>query len=82
MSEIKELAGKFEACRKTLLALGDENRPHLILTMMQMGRCRGVRAGEITEKTNISRPAVSHHLQILKYAGIVKMRREGTKNSY
>lgn len=34
------------------------------------------------EKTNLSRPAVSHYLQILKDAGILKMRREGTKNYY
>lgn len=32
--------------------------------------------------THLSRPAVSHHLQILKGAGILKMRREGTKNYY
>ena len=47
-----------------------------------MGECGGVRVGAITEKTNISRPAVSHHLKILKEAGLVKMRREGTKNYY
>lgn len=47
-----------------------------------MGRCSGLRVCEITEKTNLSRPAVSHHLQILKNAGIVKVRKEGTKNCY
>lgn len=47
--------------------------------MMQMGECNGVRVGAITKKTNLSRPAVSHHLGILKDAGLVKMRREGTK---
>lgn len=47
-----------------------------------MCKCLGVRVGEITEKTNLSRPAVSHHLQILKDAGLIKMRREGTKNYY
>jgi DNA-binding transcriptional ArsR family regulator len=62
--------------------LGDENRQHLILEMMQMGKCGGVRVGEITERTHLSRPAVSHHLQILKDAGIIKMRREATKNYY
>ena len=38
--------------------------------------------GDITKKTNLSRPAVSHHLQIMKDAGIVKVRKEGTKNYY
>lgn len=80
--EILRLAGEFEGCRKILLALGDETRQHLILEMMKIGECGGVRVGTITEKTHLSRPAVSHHLQILKDAGILKMRREGTKNFY
>lgn len=82
MQDIRALAEEFRSCREILLALGDENRQHLILTMMQMGECRGVRVGAITEKTNLSRPAVSHHLGILKAAGLVKVRREGTKNYY
>ena len=79
---IAGLPEEFEACRRVLLALGDENRQHLILEMMQMGKCEGVRVGEITERTHLSRPAVSHHLRILKDAGLVKIRREGTKNFY
>lgn len=81
-NDIKKLAEEFKQSQKILLAFGDENRQHLILEMMQMGECDGVRVGAITEKTNLSRPAVSHHLQILKDAGIIKMRREGTKNYY
>ena len=42
----------------------------------------GIRVGEIAEKTHLTRPSVSHHLQILKEAGIVAMRRVGTKNYY
>lgn len=80
--EIRQLAREFEQCRKTLLALGDENRQHLILEMLKMGQCGGVRVGAITEKTHLSRPAVSHHLQILKEAGLLKVRREGTRNYY
>lgn len=80
--EICQLASEFKSCQKVLLALGDENRQHLILEMMQIDDCNGARVGAITEKTNLSRPAVSHHLQILKDAGIIKMRREGTRNYY
>ena len=80
--DIEKLAMEFEQCRKILLALGDENRQHMILEMMKMSDCSGVRVNEITEKTHLSRPAVSHHLQILKDAGILKMRREATKNYY
>lgn len=82
MTEIQTLTAEFKDCRKLLSALGDENRQHLILEMMQMGDCGGVRVGAITERTHLSRPAVSHHLQILKHAGLVRVRREGTKNYY
>lgn len=80
--EINRLAEEFESCQKILIALGDENRQHLMLEMMRMEHCGGIRVGTITEKTNLSRPAVSHHLQILKDVGILKVRREGTKNYY
>lgn len=81
-TEIEKLAEDFENCRKVLAALGDENRQHLILEMMKMEDCSGARVGDITERTHLSRPAVSHHLQILKDAGILKVRKEGTKNFY
>lgn len=70
--EILQLSEKFKNCRRILQAFGDENRQHMIVEMLKMGRCGGVRVGEITEKTNLSRPAVSHHLKILKEAGIAK----------
>lgn len=80
--DVAKLANDFAACAEILAAIGDETRQHLILEMLKMGDCSGVRVVEITEKTNLSRPAVSHHLQIMKDAGIVKMRREGTRNYY
>lgn len=82
MDEIKQLAEEFRSCQKLLTAIGDENRLHLVVEMMQMNSCRGVRVGEITKRTHLSRPAVSHHLQILKEAGILGVRKEGTKNYY
>lgn len=80
--KVPMLADGFSSCTKMLTAIGDETRQHLILEMMKMSDCSGVRVCEITEKTNLSRPAVSHHLQIMKDAGIVKVRKEGTKNYY
>lgn len=80
--DIACLESEFAACQKAMLALGDENRQHIVLMMMQMRKCGGARVGEITKQTNLSRPAVSHHLQILKDAGVLRMREEGTKNYY
>ena len=82
VQEISKLAEEIKGTQKILTALGDEMRQHLILVMMQGGDCSGMRVNDIADKTRLSRPAVSHHLQILKDAGIVKMRREGTKNFY
>ena len=41
--EIEQLATDFEQCRKVLIALGDENRQHMIMEMMKMKDCYGVR---------------------------------------
>ena len=71
----------FDACHKTLTAMGDETRQHIILEMMRMDY-NGSRVIDIAATTNLSRPAVSHHLQILKDAGIVKMRKEGKMTFY
>lgn len=81
-ADVALLAAEIRRSRGTLTALGDEVRQHLMLVMMESGRCEGLRVGEIAARTNLSRPAVSHHLRILKDAGIVGMRREGTRNYY
>jgi DNA-binding transcriptional ArsR family regulator len=38
--------------------------------------------GEIAKKLPVSRPAVSQHLKVLKEAGLVKDRSEGTRRVY
>lgn len=80
--EIQQMADEIHESQEILTALGDHMRLHLILVMLHDGDSNGMRVGSIAEKARISRPAVSHHLQILKRAGIMKVRREGTKNYY
>lgn len=47
------------------------------------GSCeKGMRVLEITSYTHLSRPAVSHHLKVMKDAGVVHMRKEGTMTFY
>lgn len=43
---------------------------------------QGLQVTDLVGVTGLSRPAVSHHLKILKEAKIVDYRREGTKNFY
>ncbi|MDR1539191.1 MAG: ArsR family transcriptional regulator [Clostridiales bacterium] len=81
----KLIKEQFKASRRILAAIGDETRQSIILTLMEMevkGECEGMRVGEITAKTHLSRPAVSHHLKILLEAGMIGVTPEGTKNFY
>lgn len=80
-NDILRLEQEFKDCRKALTAIGDETRQHLLIMMLE-GECGGNRVVDITQKTSLSRPAVSHHMQILKDAGFVKVRKEGTKYYY
>lgn len=50
--EIKQLAKEFENCLKILLALGDENRQHLMLEMMRMEHCGSVRLTSLIGRTS------------------------------
>jgi DNA-binding transcriptional ArsR family regulator len=43
---------------------------------------RELAAGEIASHFEVSRPAISQHLQVLKAAGLVIERRVGTKHFY
>lgn len=64
---------------KKLMTLGDENKQHLILKMIQMRKCNGVRINDIKESSNLSRHGISYHIKKLKEAGLINVRREGTK---
>jgi DNA-binding transcriptional ArsR family regulator len=45
-------------------------------------RDRELTAGEIASGFDVSRPAISQHLGVLKEAGLVSERREGTRRFY
>lgn len=78
--QMSDIAKEFADCRTVFTAMGDENRQLIILALLE--NYGGMRVGEITKKTNLSRPAVSHHLKVLKEAGIVDMFEIGTMNFY
>lgn len=72
----------FDSSREAMNAMGDSNRQLIIRCLIEHCGTKGLRVGEIQENTNISRAAVSHHMKVLKDAGVVSVRREGTKNYY
>ena len=54
-------------------------RRRLILSLV---RARELSAGEIAAHFDVTRPAVSQHLNVLKEAGLVSERRTGTRRLY
>ncbi|MPZ99398.1 MAG: metalloregulator ArsR/SmtB family transcription factor [Dehalococcoidia bacterium] len=54
-------------------------RRRRILTLVRDGE---LSAGEIAAHFDVTRPAISQHLGVLKEAGLVSERREGTRRLY
>jgi ArsR family transcriptional regulator, arsenate/arsenite/antimonite-responsive transcriptional repressor len=54
-------------------ALNDSTRREILELLKQ----QDLTAGEIVEKFNISGPSISHHLELLKRAGLVDSKKEG-----
>jgi DNA-binding transcriptional ArsR family regulator len=50
--------------------------------ILEMVRDRELTAGAIAAGFDVSRPAISQHLGVLKEAGLVSERREGTRRFY
>jgi DNA-binding transcriptional ArsR family regulator len=64
---------------ETIQAMAEPTR----FAILQMVRRREMPAGEIAGKfKTITRPAVSQHLRVLKDAGLVTERRQGTRRLY
>ena len=59
---------------RVLTALGDEHRQRILLTFEPGER---LNVGQIAEVSTLSRSAVSHHLKILREAGVLDSRKEG-----
>ncbi len=60
-------------------ALGDETRQQILINL-DLNKWLSV--NELTQLTSLSRPAVSHHIKILREAHLVVEYREGTKRYY
>lgn len=60
-------------------ALGDSQRQQILL-LLSDGKKRSV--AELTAETKLSRPAVSHHLKVLKNAQLLTEHREGVRRYY
>jgi DNA-binding transcriptional ArsR family regulator len=59
-------------------ALADRTRQQI----MQLCCCEWISVNDIVAQTNVAQPTVSHHLAILREAGLVKVRHEGRQTFY
>ena len=50
--------------------------------ILQLVRDKELAAGEIAARFDVTRPAISQHLTVLKEAGLLSERREGTRRLY
>jgi DNA-binding transcriptional ArsR family regulator len=68
----------YEKTTRALAALADPSRRRIFEQVAKQPRS----VGDIARRLPISRPAVSQHLQVLKEAGLVSDRAEGTRRVY
>ncbi len=59
---------------RVFTALGDEHRQRILLTFEPGER---LNVGQVAEVSTLSRSAVSHHLKVLREAGVLESRKEG-----
>jgi ArsR family transcriptional regulator, arsenate/arsenite/antimonite-responsive transcriptional repressor len=59
-------------------ALADETRQKIMLLCC----CQKLSVSEIVEQLNVTQPTVSHHLAILRKAGLVTVSEEGKQTFY
>ena len=62
-------------------ALADSERLLILLKLFYAGP-NGKNVTELSGRTRLSRPAVSHHLKVLKAARIIDSRKDGTQVYY
>ena len=69
------MAGPFEA-------LGDATRRHVLALLATGEQPAGAIVAALQARGSISQPAVSQHLRVLREAGLVAVRAEGTRRIY
>ncbi|MDP4162842.1 MAG: metalloregulator ArsR/SmtB family transcription factor [Bacillota bacterium] len=69
----------FRACIPLFNALSDTARQDIILLLAEHER---LSVNEIAEHSNLSRPAISHHLKVMRDNQLVEIEQKGTQRYY
>lgn len=73
-SEVGESCCDFKSLVAVFKALSDENRQKILLSLEEQGE---LSVSQLVERFDLSQPTMSHHLGVLRNAGLVNDRREG-----
>ncbi|NLT17288.1 MAG: winged helix-turn-helix transcriptional regulator [Clostridiales bacterium] len=69
----------FRACHWEFKCLSENTRRQILITLLEEGP---LNVSQITQRTYLSQPAISHHLKELRLASLVHMRPVGSENYY
>ncbi|ASA24660.1 ArsR/SmtB family transcription factor [Paenibacillus donghaensis] len=75
----KEAIELFRTCIPVFQTLSDPHRQDILLLLSEHSR---LTVNEITDYSQLSRPAISHHLKLLKDKGLVTVEQQGTLRYY
>lgn len=78
--QTEQVLQQFKASIPLLEVLTDENRQAIIMLLAQ--NKPGLNVNAISSHIDLSRPAVSHHLKVLKQSGYISSEKKGVENYY
>ncbi|MEK0314991.1 ArsR/SmtB family transcription factor [Cohnella sp. 56] len=76
----EQVLQQFKSSIPLLEVLTDENRQAIIMLLAQ--NKPGLNVNAIAGHIDLSRPAVSHHLKVLKQSGYISSEKKGVENYY
>ena len=75
----KEIPAVWKNVSKVFTALGDEQRQRILLTFERGER---LNVTQLADASTLTRPTVSHHLKVLREAGVLSSKKEGKEVYY
>jgi DNA-binding transcriptional ArsR family regulator len=76
---LRAIPREWRTISRAFTALGDEHRQRILLTFERGER---LNVGQIVEVSTLSRSAVSHHLRLLREAGVLASAKSGKEVYY
>src|SRR5437870_6104109 len=71
-----------QSLNRTLQAISDPTRRRILQALRERGGCSlgkdiGLCACDVEQRVHLSQPTISHHMSVLKKAGLVQARKHG-----